>query len=117
MATMFLQEVDASILVADVRDFEPLAAQLGPVELGLALSLYYEHIGAIIEEERGRIVKFLGDGVLAAFVGGPSIEHQARALAAVKRAVASRDKFLEECAAAKAPRLDYAVGCASGPIL
>ena len=38
MGTMFLQEVEATVVLADVRDLSPLAAQLGPVDLGLALS-------------------------------------------------------------------------------
>src|SRR5207244_3988123 len=45
MGTMFLQVVDATVVLADLRDFSPLATQLGPVELGLALSRFYEHVG------------------------------------------------------------------------
>jgi adenylate cyclase len=115
---MFLQEVDATVLLADVRDFEPLARQLGPVELGLALSRFYEHFGALIERHHGRVVKFLGDGVLAVFIGaGAAGDHRLRALKAARDAVARRQAFLDENVERKLPLLDYALGAASGPVL
>jgi adenylate cyclase len=118
MGTMFLQEVDATVLLADVRDFEPLARQLGPVELGVSLSRFYEHIGLILEKHHGRVVKFIGDGVLGVFVGPVGgAEHRVRALRAVAEATRSRTEFLEENALRKLPVLDYAVGVASGGIL
>jgi adenylate cyclase len=115
MGTMFLQEVEATVVLGDVRDFAPLAQQLGPVELGLALSRFYEHVGGLLEKHHGRIVKFLGDGVLAVFLG--SKEHRLRALNAIAEGVKSREAFLEENIAKKLPVLDYAFGAASGTIL
>jgi adenylate cyclase len=114
MGTMFLQEVDATIMLADVRDFSPLAVQLGPVELGLALGRFYEHIGGIVEGHHGRIVKFIGDGVLGVFIGG---DHRLHALEAMGEMVKSRQPFLDENATRKLPVLDYAVGSASGTVL
>jgi adenylate cyclase len=114
MATMFLQEVEASVVLADVRDFETLARQLGPVDLGLALSAFYEHIGTVIENNHGRIVKFIGDGVLGVFIAG---DHRLRALQAVRDAVESRQQFLDENIKLKLPVLDYAIGTASGNLL
>ncbi|HEY7957181.1 MAG: adenylate/guanylate cyclase domain-containing protein [Polyangia bacterium] len=116
MGTMFLQEVEATVVVADVRDFSPLAAQLGPVELGLALSRFYEHVGAAVERHRGRIVKFIGDGVLAVFIGAPEV-HRERALLAIAELVGSRQAFLDENVGLKLPVLDYAIGAASGHLL
>ncbi len=115
MGTMFLQEVEATAVVADVRDFSVLAKQLGPVELGLALSRFYEHLGAIIESHHGRIVKFIGDGVLAVFLG--SADHRGRALSAIFEAVKRRQAFLDENVGLKLPLLDYHVGAASGSVL
>ena len=114
MGTLFLQEVDATIVLADVRDFSPLAVQLGPVELGLALGRFYEHIGGIIEGHHGRIVKFIGDGVLGAFIGG---DHRLNALEAIAEMVKSRQQFLDENVTRKLPVLDYAVGAGSGAVL
>lgn len=115
MGTMFLQEVDATVLLVDVRDFSPLAAQLGPVELGLALSRFYEHVGALVERQHGRIVKFIGDGVLAVFIGGQ--DHRKRALAATSDLLRARQPFLDENVGLKLPVLDYSIGAASGHVL
>lgn len=115
--SIFLQEVDATVLVVDVRDFETLAQQLGPVELGVALGRFYDHVGAIVDEHRGRVVKFIGDGVLGVWIGGGSTDHRARALGAVGALVARRQPFLDENAAQKLPVLDYVVSAASGHLL
>jgi adenylate cyclase len=114
MGTLFLQEVDATVLVADLRDFSPLAQQLGPVDLGLALSRFYEHLGALIEGHHGRIVKFIGDGVLGVFIGG---DHRLNALESVAAAVATRQQFLDDNIGRRLPVLEYCVGVASGPVL
>jgi adenylate cyclase len=116
MGTMFLQVVDATVVLADLRDFSPLASQLGPVELGLALGRFYEHVGASIEKHHGRIVKFIGDGVLTVFVG-PAAENRARALRAVADLVRGRQPFLDENSSMKLPVLDYSIGAASGTML
>ncbi len=116
MGTMFLQLVDASVFLADVRDFSPLESQLAPVELGLALSRFYEHIGAILENHRGRIVKFLGDAVLGVFVGAKG-EHRKRLLAAVAEASDARARFLSENVPLRLPLLDYVAVGASGTLL
>ncbi len=112
-----LQEVAATVLLADVRDFGTLARQLGPVDLGLALARFYEHIGAIAERHRGRIVKFIGDGVLAVFIGAGGGDHCSRALQAVAEAVDEREAFLDQNAARRLPVLDYVLGASSGMIL
>src|SRR5690349_7777981 len=114
---MFLQEVDATVLVAGVRDFEPLARQLGPVELGMALSRFYEHVTAVVERHHGRVVKFTGSGVLAAFIGTDAIEHRIRALRAVDELARQRQAFLDENVKRSLPVLEHAVGASSGTIL
>jgi adenylate cyclase len=111
---MFLQVVDATVLTADLRGFAPLAAQLGPVELGLALSRFYEHVGAAVEKHHGRLVKFIGDAVLSVFV---ATDNRARALRTVQDLVHSRQTFLDENVGLKLPVLDYAIGASSGTVL
>ena len=68
-------------MLADVRDFSPLAQQLGPVELGLALVALLRAHRRRLERTTARIVKFIGDGVLGAFIGGDHRLHALEALA------------------------------------
>jgi adenylate cyclase len=113
--TMFLQEVEATVVTHDVKGFGVLAAQLGPVELGIELGRFYEHVAAAVTAEGGRVVKFVGDAVLSVFLG--RADHRAAALRAVRRSLQARDPWLQESAAHGRPLLDYTIGVASGPIL
>jgi adenylate cyclase len=115
MDTMFLQEVEATIVTHDVKGFGVLAAQLGPVELGLELGRFYEHVADHVTAEGGRVVKFVGDAVLSVFLGKK--DHRAAALRSVQRAVKARDAWLAESAAAGRPLLDYTIGADAGPVL
>jgi adenylate cyclase len=114
---MILQEVEATVVVADVRGFSTLSQQMGPVELGILLSRFYEHMGDILRKHQGRIVKYIGDGLLGVFIGGPNIDHRGRALRAIAEAVATRQGFIDELVKMRLPMLDYAIGAASGTVL
>jgi adenylate cyclase len=111
----FLQETEASIVLTDLRGFTALTHQLGPVDLGLALSSYYNHVGNIIEKNGGRIVKFVGDGVLACFVA--TADHRGKALAAVAEMAERREAWLADNAKVSLPILDYTAAAASGEVL
>ena len=111
----FLQEVEASVLLTDVRGFLALTASLSPVELGAALSSFYAHTGNVVERHGGRVVKFVGDGLLGAFVGMG--DHRERALAALGELDAHRDQWLADNAKVGLPRLGYAAAVASGSMV
>jgi adenylate cyclase len=111
----FLQQIDGTILFTDGKGFTQLAHKLGPVDLGLALSSYYTHVGGIIEKHGGRIVKFLGDGVFAAFLQHD--DHRGKALAAVAEMAQHRAGWLADMAKVNMPAIDYTVGLSSGEIL
>jgi adenylate cyclase len=115
MDTMFLQEIEATVVTADVKGFGVLAAQLGPVEMGVELGRFYEHVAEHVTAEGGRVVKFVGDAVLSVFIG--TKDHRVAALRAVLRALKARDAWLQESADAGRPLLDYTIGVACGPVL
>ena len=115
MDTMFLQEIEATVVTADVKGFGVLAAQLGPVEMGVELGRFYEHVADHMTAEGGRVVKFVGDAVLSVFIGKK--DHRAAALHAVLRALKGREAWLQESADAGRPLLDYTIGVACGPVL
>jgi len=117
MATLFLQEVEATVVVHDLKAFSALTVQLGPVELGLALSRYYEHVAQSVEPHGGRLVKFVGDAVMSVFLGPTEVDHRGNALAAIKTTLDAREAWLAENAKREMPVLDYAIGIASGHVL
>jgi adenylate cyclase len=115
MDTMFLQEIEATVVTHDLKGFEVLAAQLGPVELGVELGRFYEHAADHVTAEGGRVVKFVGDAVLSVFLGKK--DHRSAALHAVLRSLKSRDAWLKESADGSRPLLDYTIGATSGQVL
>jgi len=117
MDAVFLHEAEAAVVLFDLRNFTGIAAALSPLDLGLALSRYYAHAEQHIESHGGRLVKFAGDAVLAAWLANETAKPLAQALAAVAAAVQSRGAFLERCRADRLPELDYAVAFAAGPVL
>jgi adenylate cyclase len=112
---MFLQEVEATVVTHDVKGFSVIAAQLGPVEIGAELGRFYEHIADAVSREGGRVVKFVGDAVLSAFLS--QADHRGSALAAIHRTLRDREAWLADSAQRGRPLLDYTVGAASGLIL
>jgi adenylate cyclase len=61
------RRIEAAILLADLRDFTSLSERLAEAALFGALDRYFEAIVAGVHAERGDVLKFLGDGVLAIF--------------------------------------------------
>jgi adenylate cyclase len=115
MDTMFLQEIEATVVTHDVKGFGVLAAQLGPVEMGIELGRFYQHVADHVTAAGGRVVKFVGDAVLSVFLG--KNDHCTAALRAVLRSLQTRDAWLKESAEAGRPLLDYTIGASAGPVL
>ncbi len=61
------EEVEATILFSDIRDFTPLSESLTPEKLVEFLNLYFSHIVGPIHKNHGIINKFMGDAVMAIF--------------------------------------------------
>jgi adenylate cyclase len=117
VGTLFLQEVEATVVVHDLRAFSTLTVQLGPVDLGLALSRYYEHVASAIEPHSGRLVKFVGDAVVSVFMGAGGVDHRGNALEAVRTTLRQSEAWLADNAKRDMPVLDYSIAAASGQVL
>jgi len=111
---MFLQELEATAVYFDMKRFGVITAQLGPVELGMALSRYYEHCAQSVEKNGGRVVKYIGDGVLCAFLGK---DHRTGAVAALTDALRSSAAWLADNASRSLPVMEYTAGVATGSVL
>ena len=86
MDSVFLQEVQATILTFDLRDFTRMVSTLAPVELGINLSRFYEHVESFVAKKRGRVVKWMGDAVLCAWLFSENTDHGAAGIAALETA-------------------------------
>ncbi len=69
-----IEKINAAILVSDIRDWTGLNNRIGS-EAALALAnRYFETIAGAVEANKGEILKFIGDGVLAIFPAGDSLD-------------------------------------------
>jgi adenylate cyclase len=105
MGATFLQETEATIVQFDLRGFSKMAAELAPLELGIALQAFYEHCEKIVVGQNGRIIKFAGDKVVGAWLGHQLPDHRRLGMDAVAAGVKDTGS------------LDYAMALASGPVL
>ena len=80
------KEKTVTILMADLRGFTPVAERLEATEVITLLNRYLAAMIPIIERNRGIIVDFYGDGILA-FFDGPEEDVPRRAAEAVQCAV------------------------------
>jgi adenylate cyclase len=117
MGALFLQETSASIVVFDLRGFSALAATLSPLDLGTALGHFYTEAEAHVLEHNGRVVKFAGDAVIAAWLAHEVPDHNILAMATVAAVHSSKDAWLERNRQAGFPPLDYSISAATGPVL
>ena len=60
-------EIDAVVLVTDLRDFTGLSERLAPEALLDSLGKYFEVVVDAVRSEGGDVLKFIGDGVLSVF--------------------------------------------------
>lgn len=71
---------DMTVFFSDIAGFTTIAEKLGPEELMLHLSEYFEELTRILSEQRGTVDKYIGDGIMA-FWGAPlpDANHASRA--------------------------------------
>lgn len=103
-------EIDAAVLVTDLRNFTRLSERLAPTDLLDRLGAYFEVVVDAVRAEGGDVLKFIGDGVLSVFAveGGDRRDACLRAVRSIERAFANPDVGdLPFVAALHAGRLVY----------
>ena len=60
-------EIEAAVLVTDLRNFTGLSERLPPAALLDSLGSYFEVVVDAVRSEGGDVLKFIGDGVLSVF--------------------------------------------------
>jgi adenylate cyclase len=109
---------DAAILNLDVRGFTRLAGQIPPDEVMTVLADYQSRMVPLIQQHRGTIDKFLGDGIMATFgASEPSDTYAADALRALDAAMAAAPEWEAAQAAAGRDWLRINGAVATGRII
>jgi len=70
MTVAYLQREIVTILVCDIHDFTSLSEQIGNKSVSKLLQFWAKKVGAIVNEHEGLVDKFIGDAVMATWVGG-----------------------------------------------
>lgn len=80
------REVDMTVLFTDIRNFTTMSERMAPEEVVEMLNQWFERACGVLQEEGGRIDKFIGDAVMVEF-GVPQHypDHARRAVRAALR--------------------------------
>ena len=82
-----VRQLEAIVLLTDLRGFTALSAAVPERELLRALDGYFEAVADAVYAGGGEVLKFIGDGVLAVF----PVDGARAAVAAARRALAAQD--------------------------
>jgi len=109
------EEIEATILFSDIRNFTPLGEKLGASGLVEFLNLYFSHIVKPIHEHNGVINKFIGDAVMAVF--SPIFGNAGHEESAVRSALGMRRALETFNALNKYPPVKFGVGIHRGKLV
>jgi adenylate cyclase len=70
MTVAYLQREVVTILVCDIHDFTSLSEKMGNKNISKLLQFWTKKVSAIVNEHDGLVDKFIGDAVMATWVGG-----------------------------------------------
>ena len=84
-------EADIAVLFADVRGSTALAERLTATAFSDVMRGFYARATGIVERFDGTMDKFIGDGVVALFLGDDAVDHARRAIDAAHALVTSLD--------------------------
>jgi adenylate cyclase len=107
-----------SVLFCDLRGFTALSARSSPTQVNDMLSLYYEYATAIVLEEEGTIMQYVGDEVYAIF-GSPiaQADHASRAVRVGIRLQEEVGRLDGQLLAAGLAPLRFGIGINAGEVV
>jgi adenylate cyclase len=115
----FLQEPvrqDIAVIFLDLSGFTGAAEALGPEWSRDLLGGMQTLVEREVTSERGIVINYMGDGVLAVFgLPKPQSDDAARALVAVEHLHSSAARWLADLPLAAKERLDFRIGAHFGP--
>jgi len=81
-----IETIRAAILFSDIRGWTAINTRLPPSETVAIANTYFDIIDGAVSEHDGEVLKMLGDGVLAIFIGASDAQACANAMAAARTA-------------------------------
>jgi adenylate cyclase len=107
------------ILMADIRGFTPMTEHLPPEDTIEVLNGYFSVMIPLVQQYRGIIVDFVGDGILAFFepIDAPLAEATRRCLQCAFDMQAAIDHLNREMTARHLPVLSMGMGINNGPVV
>jgi adenylate cyclase len=90
-ATLGGHKRDLTVFFSDIAGFTTIAERMGPEELMLHLSEYFDELTRILSEHKGTVDKYIGDGIMA-FWGAP-LPDEDHACRACEAALLCREKI------------------------
>jgi adenylate cyclase len=114
-ATLGGHKHELTVFFSDIAGFTTIAEHLGPEELMLHLSEYFDELTQIVSGQKGTVDKYIGDGIMA-FWGAPlpDADHAARACRAALLCQARLKILNQKWAAAGKPVFPTRIGISSG---
>ncbi len=85
------EERVVTIMFCDIRDYTTISEKMSPVQMIEMLNRYLGEMNDIIDEHKGCVIEFLGDGILAVF-GAPEY-YTDHAESAISCALAMRERL------------------------
>ena len=79
---------EATVLFTDIRGFTTISERLSVVEIAELLNRYFRHACEPIVAASGKVVKFIGDGIMAVFPHGDGDSGECQALRAIQAGLA-----------------------------
>lgn len=118
------QELCATVLFSDIEGFTPISERMTPEALMSWLDTYLESMTGVVLAHDGVVLRFIGDGILAAF-GVPVAQQSEEAIAdAATRAVSCTLTMQDELARLNAvwrtqglPEIRVRAGIVTGPMV
>jgi adenylate cyclase len=112
-----VETIRAVVLVSDLRGFTALSDRLDPRGVVELLDDYFEAAARPIEDRKGEILKFIGDGLLAIFgVGDDATVACAKALEAARAVMTNLDEVNRHRGAQGRPEIRCGIGLHVGDV-
>jgi adenylate cyclase len=112
------EEVEVTVLFADLAGFTPLSEEMAPHDLIRLLNEYFSPMTQIILAHQGTLDKFIGDAIMALWGAPvPLPEHARLACTAALKMQAAMRRLQKQWQAEGLPLLSARMGLHSGPVI